>query len=231
MPRPPITRCVAADFSTRLFKPAGVPGRDLEVLVLSFDEVEALRLVDADGLFQEAAAQQMGVSRPTLGRVLNEARRKTALALSRGWALALETGNTVVRAGGLPMIVAVPTQGQEVVSHWGHAPEISLYRAPWNEQTPFKVLSTDQGCACKSGLAQLLHAEEVTHVLVGQIGGGAYSALQRFGMKVVRGVVGPTSQALDRLVQGALIDNPELCHHEDCAGDHHGHDLKPAPRS
>ena len=71
---------MAADFPVRLFKPAGIPGRDLETLSLTSDEVEALRLVDADGLFQEAAARQMGISRPTLGRVLNEARRKTALA-------------------------------------------------------------------------------------------------------------------------------------------------------
>lgn len=225
MPRPQITRCVAADFPARMFKPAGIPGRELETLTLSFDEVEAFRLVDADGLFQEAAAQQMGISRPTLGRVLNQARRKTALALSRGYALVLETGSTMVRAGGSPMIVAVPTQGKDVVSHWGHAPEISLFRVPLTDPVPFKVLSTDQGCACKSGLAQVLHAEQVTHVLVGQIGGGAFTALQRFGMTVVRGVTGPTHLALQHLSTGALTDKPELCHHEDC-GEHHGHDLK-----
>lgn len=226
MPRPQIPRCLAAGFPSLLFKPAGIPGRDLETLTLSADEVEALRLVDADGLYQEAAAQQMGVSRPTLGRVLNEARRKTALALSRGYALAIASGSTVVRAGGLPMIVAVPTEGKEVVSHWGHAPEISLYQMPLSDPQPFKVLRTDQGCACKSGLAQVLHSERVTHVLVGQIGGGAFNNLNRFGITVVRGVIGSTSQALEQLSKGTLADKPELCQHDDCGVDHPFHDLR-----
>lgn len=225
MPRPQLTRCVAADFPVRLFKPAGIPGRDLETLSLTSDEVEALRLVDADGLFQEAAARQMGISRPTLGRVLNKARRKTALALSQGFALAIQTGVTVVRNGGSPMIVAVPTEGKEVVSHWGHAPEISLYRIPAPEATPFKVLRTDQACACKSGLAQVLAGEQVSHVLVGQIGAGAFNHLQRFGISVVRGVSGTTDSALRNLAAGHLKDQPELCHHEDC-GEDQGFDLK-----
>jgi len=216
MPRPQLTRCVAADFPVRLFKPAGIPGRDLETLSLTLDEVEALRLVDADGLFQEAAARQMGISRPTLGRVLNEARRKTATALSKGLGLAIAVGSTVVRTGGLPMIIAVPTQGADVVSHWGHAPAISLYNVPLSEAGPFKILSTDQGCACKSGLAQVLHTESVTHVLVGQIGAGAFNALQKFGITVVRGVSGSTNEALQNLVIGRLADQPELCHHEGC---------------
>ena len=126
------------------------------------------------------------------------------------------------------MIVAVPTQGNDVVSHWGHAPEISLYRVPSPEAAPFKVLSTDQGCACKSGLAQILHEEHVTHVLVGQIGGGAFTALQRFGMTVIRGVAGPTVQAISGLASGQLADQPELCHHEDC-NDTPAFDLKASP--
>jgi predicted DNA-binding protein (UPF0251 family)/predicted Fe-Mo cluster-binding NifX family protein len=211
---------VAADFPVRLFKPAGIPGRDLETLTLTSDEVEALRLVDADGLFQEAAARQMGISRPTLGRVLNEARRKTALALSQGYALVINAGSTVVRAGGSSMTVAVPTQGSDVVSHWGHSPEISLYKIPSTESAPFKVLSAQQGCACKSGLAQVLHNEHVTHVLVGQIGAGAFTALQRFVMTVIRGVSGSSSQAIQSLALGQLQDTQELCGHEDCGEDH-----------
>jgi len=199
-----------------LFKPAGVPGRNLETLTLTADEVEALRLVDADGLFQEVAARQMGISRPTLGRVLNEARRKVALALSQGLGLAIQQGATVVRPGGSSMIIAVPTQGSAVISHWGHAPEISLYQGGDTLGHPFKVLNTDQGCACKSGLAQVLFDEKVTHVLVGQIGAGAFQALGKLGIRVVRGVAGGAAEAVEALRAGTLDDHPELCHHEDC---------------
>ena len=121
------------------------------------------------------------------------------------------------------MVVAVPTQGPDVVSHWGHSPEISLYQIPSPESTPFKVLRTEEGCACKSGLAQILHAEHVTHVLVGQIGGGAFAALQRFGITVIRGVSGPSAQAVSSLALGNLSDNQQLCGHADCPEDTETH--------
>ena len=47
-------------------------------------ELEALRLVDMEGLFQEEAGERMGVSRGTVWRLLQEARRKTAKALTEG---------------------------------------------------------------------------------------------------------------------------------------------------
>jgi predicted DNA-binding protein (UPF0251 family) len=47
-------------------------------------ELEALRLVDMEGLSQEEAGERMGVSRGTVWRLLQEARRKSALALTEG---------------------------------------------------------------------------------------------------------------------------------------------------
>lgn len=47
-------------------------------------EVEALRLVDLEGLYQEEAGMSMNVSRGTVWRLLTEARRKVILALFEG---------------------------------------------------------------------------------------------------------------------------------------------------
>jgi predicted DNA-binding protein (UPF0251 family) len=47
-------------------------------------EVEALRLVDLKGLSQEQAGTKMGVSRGTIWRLLQSARRKVAQALTEG---------------------------------------------------------------------------------------------------------------------------------------------------
>jgi predicted DNA-binding protein (UPF0251 family) len=47
-------------------------------------EIEALRLVDMEGLSQEEAGKRMGISRGTIWRLLQEARRKTAQALTEG---------------------------------------------------------------------------------------------------------------------------------------------------
>lgn len=61
-------------------------------VILTLDEFEALRLADLEGLYQEEAAQRMGVSRPTFGRILGVAHRKVAEALILGKALRIEGG-------------------------------------------------------------------------------------------------------------------------------------------
>ncbi len=56
----------------------------METLFLRPDELEALRLADLEGLYQEACAGRMGISRTTLSRTLAEARRKVTDALING---------------------------------------------------------------------------------------------------------------------------------------------------
>jgi len=75
------------------FKPAGIPLRELEVVSLSFSEVEAIRLKDLEGLEQEPAAKKMNISRPTFQRTLSSARQKLADALLNGKAIQIEGGN------------------------------------------------------------------------------------------------------------------------------------------
>ncbi len=75
------------------FKPAGVPGHKLEVVELTMEEVEALRLKDLESLTQAEAADRMGVSRPTFQRVLTVARKKAAEALTCGKALKFAGGD------------------------------------------------------------------------------------------------------------------------------------------
>lgn len=64
---------------------------ELDALPLAADELEALRLVDLNGLSQQDAAQELGVSRQTLGNIVSAARHKVAAALVKGMALELET--------------------------------------------------------------------------------------------------------------------------------------------
>lgn len=73
------------------YKPQGIPLTGLEEVLLSAEGMEALRLVDAEGLSQEDAALRMGVSRPTVCRILGEARAQVARALTRGWAIRIES--------------------------------------------------------------------------------------------------------------------------------------------
>jgi predicted DNA-binding protein (UPF0251 family) len=81
-----------------IFKPVGLPLSGLETVTLLHEELEAMRLIDLDGHYQEDAAEQMGVSRSTIQRIVTEARRKVTRALVTGAALHIEGGNFRVPA-------------------------------------------------------------------------------------------------------------------------------------
>lgn len=93
MSRPLNCRKVGQLPSATYFKPRGIPLRDLEVVALTVDELEAIRLADMEGYYQEAAAERMHVSRQTFGRIITEAHRKVAGFLIGGKALSIEGGN------------------------------------------------------------------------------------------------------------------------------------------
>ena len=65
---------------------------ELEEVVLTVDEFEAIRLKDVDGLEQGQSAQQMNISQPTFHRLYLEARRKIADVIVNGKALKIEGG-------------------------------------------------------------------------------------------------------------------------------------------
>jgi len=93
------TRLIAHSPPVSVFKPAEVRARDLQWLRLGLDEYEALRLADLEGLSQEEVAGRLGVSRPTVSRILEGARRTIARALVEGQALAIEGGPVTFAPG------------------------------------------------------------------------------------------------------------------------------------
>jgi predicted DNA-binding protein (UPF0251 family) len=90
MPRPTCPRKISHSPPATYFKPAGIPLRDLEEVLLAADELEALRLADCKGLYHVDAAKQMGISRQTFDRIIKRARAKAACALVKGLALRIE---------------------------------------------------------------------------------------------------------------------------------------------
>ena len=92
MPRPKCCRRVAGLPRCKMFKPAGMPACSLEEVILSVDELEAIRLADLQGLYQEQAAEKMNISRQTFGRIIESAHKKVAETLVEGKALRIEGG-------------------------------------------------------------------------------------------------------------------------------------------
>ena len=74
------------------YKPAGAFLGELDEVAVSFEEMEAIRLVDAEQLDMGEAAENMGVSRTTFFRIVNSARQKVANALWQGRVLRIEGG-------------------------------------------------------------------------------------------------------------------------------------------
>ena len=70
---------------------------ELEEVRLVVEELEAIRLKDLEGLEQEETAVKMGISQPTLHRILLSAHTKTADALVNGKALRIDGGDYVLR--------------------------------------------------------------------------------------------------------------------------------------
>jgi len=97
MARPHVPRRVSDHLEGRLYKPQGVPAHGLEREFLTLDGLEALRLADVEGLYQEEAARRMGISRATFARTLLAAHQAVARALVGGHAL--EIGGGSVQAG------------------------------------------------------------------------------------------------------------------------------------
>jgi len=77
------------------FKPFGIPMRQLESVVLSIEEFEAVRLADYEDLNQEQAALCMNISRPTFTRLYSKARKHIAKAFVEGKAIIIEGGTYV----------------------------------------------------------------------------------------------------------------------------------------
>jgi hypothetical protein len=85
--RPRMRRRISLDLEADYFKPAGIPMKDLEMVGLTLAETEALRLLDLEGMEQEEAAKKMSVSRATVWREIESARKKVADALVNGKAI------------------------------------------------------------------------------------------------------------------------------------------------
>lgn len=97
MSRPKCCRHVGCLPDKNYFKPRGIPSSQLEEVVLSLDEYEAVRLADFAGLYQEQAALRMNISRQTFGRIIAEAHRKIADVIINGKALKIEGGDIAIK--------------------------------------------------------------------------------------------------------------------------------------
>ena len=98
MTRPKCCRQIGVMPGKTCFQPEGATPSSFEVVLLTLDEYEAIRLADLEGLYQEQAASRMNISRQTFGRIIEAARRKVADVLVNGKILKIEGGSVSMKA-------------------------------------------------------------------------------------------------------------------------------------
>jgi len=92
MSRPKQHRTIFEPPMMQGYKPFGIPLHSSSAVKLLYDEYEAIRLLDYIGMNQAQAAEQMKVSRPTLTRIYEKARKTIAGAFVEGKIILIEGG-------------------------------------------------------------------------------------------------------------------------------------------
>lgn len=228
------TRCIGFNPGILCFKPCGKRGQTLETLELRPDELEALRLMDFEELYQEESAQRMGISRTTLSRTLASARRKVADALLHGKRLMLvpiAEKNTVFTTTTLKnrsqkmkkiVITAKDEQGLsgELAQHFGHSPFFVVTEVDENKQViSVAVEANPYAKKHQPGqIPQFLKTLGADVVITGGMGGRAIEFFQQLNVEVASATQPQIGAALNAYLAGQLSDVIE-CNH-----DHHDHD-------
>ena len=204
MPRPVKRRRVCEPPRNARFGP--LDGAPAEIVVLTVDEYETIRLIDLLGLTQEECAGQMGVARTTVQALYEAARAKLADMLVNGRLLHVEGGpyELCPRAGGCRgkrcaqsaggsafcaryqtisedanMKIAVTYENGLVFQHFGHTQQFKLYTVENGKITSSEVVDTNG--SGHGALAVFLKTHGVDTLICGGIGGGDIKLLAASG--------------------------------------------------
>ena len=90
MPRPRKRRFCKRYQADRVFKPQGIPMKNISSVEIPLDQFEAMRLCDLEQLDQTAAGEKMGISRGTIQRLLNEGRSQLLEAILNNSAIIIK---------------------------------------------------------------------------------------------------------------------------------------------
>ena len=224
MPRPFRCRRVEQLPVYRSFSPDDIEAE--ENVKMTVDEFEALRLLDNEGLTQEACASRMNIARTTVTAIYDSARKKAAEALVHGKRLLITGGccefapveirQDIMEKGSIAMRIAVTYDNGEVFQHFGHTEQFKLYDVENGKIAGEQVIDTNG--SGHGALAGFLQAAKVDALICGGIGMGAQMALADVGIKLYAGVQGSADDAAKALAEGTLAYDP------DARCDHHGHD-------
>lgn len=93
MARPRIRKKVCCLPESNMYGPLQGLNTEKEMVLMTVEEYETIRLIDQDGLTQDESAVKMNVARGTIQKLYSDARRKLAESLIDGKILKVEGGD------------------------------------------------------------------------------------------------------------------------------------------
>lgn len=250
MPRPP--KCRRICFTPQYVSFCPENGQNDDIITLTLDEYEVIRLVDLEKKTHEQCSAQMDISRTTVTEIYESARYKLAQCIVNGKRLIIAGGNYRIcegreyprcqqcgchmavadpvfpvsnlrhQKGEVIMKIAVTYENGEVFQHFGHTEQFKLYTVENGAVTGSEVVSTNG--SGHGALAGFLVEHNVDTLICGGIGGGAQSALAQAGIRLYGGVNGNADEAVNALLAGNLGYNPDVhCSHHDHEGEGHSY--------
>ncbi|MCI9613286.1 MAG: dinitrogenase iron-molybdenum cofactor biosynthesis protein [Eubacterium sp.] len=111
--------------------------------------------------------------------------------------------------------IAVTYEDGNVFQHFGHTEQFKVYEITDEKITDTQIADT-QGSG-HGALAGVLSAMDVDTLICGGIGAGAQAALAEAGIQLYGGVSGSADEAVNALLAGELVFQPDV----QCS--HHGH--------
>ena len=239
MARPVRCRRICFEPKYDSFAPYGA--ENMEQILLTVDEFEAVRLIDYEKRNHEQCARQMGISRTTVTEMYEKARTKIADCIVNGRMLCISGGNYALCDGSAwrccgkkcdraeyaaetvgkrkedrIMKIAVTYENGDVFQHFGHTEQFKVYDIKDGRIAGAQVMDTDG--SGHGAIAGMLSAWEVDTLICGGIGAGAQTALTEAGIRFYGWVSGSADEAVEALLAGKLAFDPDV----HC--DHHGHD-------
>ena len=237
MARPSRCRRVCTEPAYDGFMPIGIPCG--EIMILTVDEYEVIRLIDLEKLTHEQCGQQMDISRTTVTEIYESARAKIADSIVYGKPLRIagghyrlcdgsvsccqktcaKTGRTaleqpVQQKGANQMRIAVTYENGNVFQHFGHTSQFKIYDIENGQVVNQQIVDTNgQG---HGALAGFLADAKVDVLICGGIGGGAQAALREAGIRLFGGVSGSADSAVSAYLADALqFDANVHCNHHE----------------
>ncbi len=237
MPRPTKCRKVCHFPEFQEFVPVHTTV-EKDIVILTIDEYETIRLIDHEGYNQAECGSFMQVARTSVQRIYESARKKLALSLIEGHPLRIEGGDFQLCdgrdaqcshgncfkhlyhqqyqkvKGDFIMRIAVTYENGQIFQHFGHTQQFKIYDVEDQTVLSSEVVDTsDSGHGALAGVLNALHADVL---ICGGIGGGAQAALTAAGIRWYGGVTGDADQAVAAFLAGSLDYNPDVrCNHHD----------------